>query len=108
MPDTTKACGICRQPLSTDPTSSARDCGGDCLRCMAEAGDPDAIAGMAALPKPERPYAAFYRGKRIFVFAPTSYAAQQQAAKRLKAKKEWQVDVYLADQPVDPAMLPGS
>lgn len=36
-------CGICRRILNQPDDPSTKDCGGDCLRCMAEAGDPDAI-----------------------------------------------------------------
>lgn len=38
-------CGICRRLLKTGAVA-AMDCGGDCLRCMAEAGDPDAIVAL--------------------------------------------------------------
>jgi len=36
-------CHICNRELNnpTDPRST--DCGGDCLECMADAGDPDCI-----------------------------------------------------------------
>lgn len=34
-------CSICKQPMAADD-----DCGGDCTRCMADAGDPDCIAIM--------------------------------------------------------------
>jgi hypothetical protein len=37
-------CQICRRRLGNTPDTE--DCGGDCLRCLAEAGDPDAIAKM--------------------------------------------------------------
>ena len=33
-------CNICKRPLNTCP--ELMDCGGDCLECMAECGDPDA------------------------------------------------------------------
>ena len=37
-----KYCGLCHQILNARP--EARDCGGDCLQCMAElAEDPDCI-----------------------------------------------------------------
>jgi hypothetical protein len=42
-------------------------------------------------------YIAFYSGKQIEVEAPTSFAAQQAAAKEFKAKKAYQVTVMLAD-----------
>lgn len=42
-------CGMCSRELNiaTDPLS--RDCGGDCLQCVAESGDEDAIASLAAM-----------------------------------------------------------
>ena len=42
-------CAICRKRLNnpSDPILS-RDCGGDCLRCMAEAGDPECMEARAA------------------------------------------------------------
>lgn len=43
-------------------------------------------------------YIAFYRGKQIEVYAPTSYEAQQVAAKQLKAKKSYEVTVMLAER----------
>lgn len=45
-------------------------------------------------------YMAFWRGKKMEVQAPTSYAAQQKAAKLFKARKEHEVAVVLIDQPV--------
>ena len=44
-----------------------------------------------------RPYIALYKGKKVEVMAPTSYEAQTIAAKLFKAKKSYEVDVYLAD-----------
>jgi hypothetical protein len=44
-----------------------------------------------------RPYVAFYRNRRIEVFAETSYAAQLKAASIFKAKKSYEVTVVLAD-----------
>lgn len=42
-----KLCGLCKSLLDnpTDPVRS-RDCGGDCLLCMADCGDPDAIRSL--------------------------------------------------------------
>lgn len=34
-------CRICNIELDTHPLAS--DCGGDCLLCMAESGDPDCV-----------------------------------------------------------------
>ena len=42
-------------------------------------------------------YIAMYRGKKIEVYAPTKYDAQLKAAKEFKAKKSWEVDVYLCE-----------
>ncbi len=43
-------CNFCKRPLSNDPKSDAYDCGGDCLRCMAEiAEDPDCIIRIAEI-----------------------------------------------------------
>lgn len=55
-------------------------------------------------------YLAFYKGKRLEVYAETSYQAQEKAAKEFKAKKSYQVSVMLAEkdgQPIthDPAVL---
>ena len=43
-------------------------------------------------------YKAFYRGKSIEVYADTSYQAQQKAATQFKAKKSWEVSVYLCEK----------
>jgi hypothetical protein len=43
-------------------------------------------------------YIAFYRGKRTEVYANSSYEAQQKAAAYFKAKKAYEVDVYLAEK----------
>lgn len=42
-------------------------------------------------------YIALYKNKKIEVFADTSYAAQQKAAQQLRARKSYDVSVYLAD-----------
>lgn len=34
-------CVICKRKLNQRGKPDTRDCGGDCLRCMAESGDPD-------------------------------------------------------------------
>jgi hypothetical protein len=39
-----RKCNICKRPLDT--ASELVDCGGDCLECMAECGDPDAQLAM--------------------------------------------------------------
>jgi hypothetical protein len=43
-------------------------------------------------------YIAFYKGKRIEVYANTSYEAQVKAAAELKAKKSYEVTVVLAER----------
>ena len=42
-------------------------------------------------------YIAFYKGKQIEVQADSSYAAQKIAAERFKARKPYEVSVYIAD-----------
>ena len=37
-------CSICKRELEQPNDPTTLDCGGDCLLCMAECGDPDAIA----------------------------------------------------------------
>lgn len=39
-------CKICKRKLNNPSDPTTRDCGGDCLRCMAECGDPDCIKEM--------------------------------------------------------------
>ena len=43
-------------------------------------------------------YIALYRGKRIEVHAETSHQAQTIAAGKFKAKKSYEVSVYLAEK----------
>jgi len=43
-------------------------------------------------------YIAMYRGKKIEVYADSSYGAQQKAAKEFKAKKSYEVSVYLCEK----------
>lgn len=42
-------------------------------------------------------YECFYRSKRTSVLAPTSYAAQQQAAVYFKTRKGYEITVVLAE-----------
>jgi hypothetical protein len=42
-------------------------------------------------------YIALYRGKQIEVYANTSYEAQQKASIQFKAKKSYEVSVYLCE-----------
>ncbi len=46
-------------------------------------------------------YIAFYRGKRIEVYAATSLLAQMQAATVFKAKKAYEVTVMIAERDTD-------
>ena len=43
-------------------------------------------------------YICIYKGKRVEILANTSYEAQQKASKGFKAKKSYQIDVYLAEK----------
>ncbi|EWS66623.1 hypothetical protein Y695_00031 [Hydrogenophaga sp. T4] len=43
-------------------------------------------------------YVAFYKGKRHELYADTSLAARDAAAKYFKAKKAWEVTVMLAEK----------
>jgi hypothetical protein len=52
---TPETCLICKRELDQPGDPSTRDCGGDCLRCMAVYGnDPDCIAAMRKL-EPQAP-----------------------------------------------------
>lgn len=63
------------------------------------------------LPGASNKYEAFWRGKRITVEAPSSYAAQKIAADKLKAKKTHEVAIVLVELAdgspisIDPASL---
>lgn len=43
-------------------------------------------------------YIAFYKGRKIEVYAETSYEAQKKAAAQLKARKTYDVTVVLAEK----------
>ena len=45
----TEYCHICRRPMDQPGAGDTENCGGDCLRCMAEAGDPDCVKAMREL-----------------------------------------------------------
>jgi hypothetical protein len=51
-------CHICKRLLDDPADPTTEDCGGDCLRCMAEAGDPDCLRAMWEL------HADLYAGRR--------------------------------------------
>jgi hypothetical protein len=44
-------------------------------------------------------YIAMYRGKKLELYAETKLKAQEEAAKRFKARKAYEVDVYLCEKP---------
>lgn len=46
-------CLICKRALNNPNDPLSTDCGGDCVSCMAEAGDPDCIAAVAAIKNKE-------------------------------------------------------
>ena len=52
-----------------------------------------------------RTYLCLWRGKRLTVQANTTLEAQTLAAKQFKARKQYEVSVYLADEPVDAASI---
>lgn len=43
-------------------------------------------------------YIAMYKGKKKEVYAETAYEAQKIAAKQFKAKKKYEVNVYLCEK----------
>ena len=43
-------------------------------------------------------YICFYKGKKAEIYASTSYEAQLLGAKKLKARKSWEVTVVLAEK----------
>jgi hypothetical protein len=43
-------------------------------------------------------YKCFYKGKTCEVYADTSYQAQQLAAQKFKAKKSYEVSVFLCEK----------
>ena len=45
----------------------------------------------------DRPYVGFWRGKQVEVIAKSSFEAQEKAAKKLGAKKSYEVTVMLSD-----------
>ncbi len=49
-----RSCQMCGRPLenANDPLSA--DCGGDCLNCLADCGDPDCIAAIEALKRTDK------------------------------------------------------
>ena len=49
-------------------------------------------------------YVCFYKGKRIEVYADSTYAAQQKAALLFKAKKSYEVNVILAEKDGEPVV----
>lgn len=49
-------------------------------------------------------YVAFWRGKRAEVLANTKYAAQQEAARLLGARKAYEVAVELAERDGEPVV----
>lgn len=49
----TEKCHICKRDLNVPGDPTSEDCGGDCLSCMAEAGDPDCIESMKKIRRQE-------------------------------------------------------
>jgi hypothetical protein len=48
-PGSSPRCGICGRLLNQSDDPTTHDCGGDCLRCMADAGDPDCEVAMKSI-----------------------------------------------------------
>lgn len=44
-------CAQCGQPMNVPGDLATTNCGGDCVRCMAEAGDPECLQAMQQLAK---------------------------------------------------------
>ena len=53
-------------------------------------------------------YVCFYRGKRIEIYATTSYEAQMKAAAQFKARKSHEVSVMLAEKAGEPVQQNGA
>ena len=53
-------------------------------------------------------YICYYKNKKTEVYANTSYEAQQEAAKKLGAKKAYQVNVVLAELNGEPVVYNGT
>ena len=49
-------------------------------------------------------YVCIYKGKQIEVYAASSYEAQQKANEVFKARKPYQIDVYLAEKQGKPVV----
>lgn len=47
-------CDFCGRFLSIDPKSDQYDCGGTCLRCMAEGGDPECVEHLKEIEEPQK------------------------------------------------------
>ena len=58
-----------------------------------------------AKPEGERLFVALYRDRKALICAPSSYEAQRKAAAQFKAKRRFDVTVYLSDAPVSAASL---
>lgn len=49
-------------------------------------------------------YIALYRGRKTEVIAPTSLEAQRKAAEYFKARKSWEVTVFLCEKEGQPVI----
>lgn len=84
-------CSICKRLLNDPKDPTTQDCGGDCLRCMAEVGeDPDCIQAMAAVTDGDVRY-HFSRGQLKRILEVVAYEA---------AGTYWGVGV-MADKVID-------
>lgn len=63
--------------------------------------------GVDKKPEEMRPYFAIHQGEKIMVHGKTSLEAQEKAAAIFKARRRWDVDVFLADVEHSPTILGG-
>lgn len=80
-------CGLCKRQLDRlgDPVSL--DCGGDCLLCMADAGDPDCTKAVAKIVRAVNNHAALIQAmERAADMLPANAACGVLRAALAKAK----------------------
>lgn len=56
-------CKICKCVLNDSSSPATKDCGGDCLACVAAAGDPDCIKALEEIMRSEYDFSNGVRGK---------------------------------------------
>jgi hypothetical protein len=58
-----------------------------------------------AKPEGDRLFVALYRDRKALICAASSYEAQSKAATQFKAKRRFDVTVYLSDAPISTAAI---